>query len=477
MAKNIVIPLWLAVLLGALLAWAFADRILLPVLRKFFASREERFLERVKERFHILIPAFKVARRRTLIERLVSDPQVLAAVDKYCRDHGTATEAVLKRVRIYAEEIVPEFHAFAYYYLGSLAGLLLARLLYRFRRSYADEAELTKIPPGSSLVFLMNHRSNMDYVLLGYLTQTWAPPSFAVGEWAGFWPLRPLVKSLGAYFVRRGSRSTLYRRVLAAYVQMAVEGGQVQAVFLEGKLSRDGSLQEPKVGILDYILRRFDPAGQRDVVFVPVGVNYDRVLEDRSLVLDQLPGAEKKRGFAAAAVTLRFIGRNLLLMIRGGWHRLGYAVLHFGLPISLRDTVRSRGIDFRTLVPEVRAFRVGELARELLESVGRAIPVLPVSLVSTVFIQNPGRIYSGLELRAEAEGLIGRLREAGAHVYLPRQSVDYAVEVGLRSLVLRHLVRRDGESYRAESGETILLRYYANSISHFGRGNLPRPGD
>jgi glycerol-3-phosphate O-acyltransferase len=469
---NVVVPLWLAILLGALLAWAFADRILLPVLRKFFARREEHLLERIKARFHILLPSFKLARRRSLIERLVSDPQVLAAMDKYCQDHGATPEAALRKVRGYAEEIVPEFHAFAYYYLGSFAGLLLARLLYRLRRSYAHQAELASIPQGSSLVFLMNHRSNMDYILLGYLTQTWAPPSFAVGEWAGFWPLRPLVKALGAYFVRRGSQFTLYRRVLAAYVQMAVEGGQVQAVYMEGKLSRDGGLQEPKVGILDYILRRFDPAGERDVVFIPVGVNYDRVLEDRSLVLDQSPGAEKKRGLAAAAVTLRFIGRNLLLMVRGGWHRFGYAVLRFGRPISLREIVRSRGIDFRTLSPEVRVMRVYELARELLNSVGRVIPVLPVSLVSTVFIQSPGRIFRGPDLRAEVEALIGRLKEAGAHVYLPRQSVDYAVEVGLRSLVLRHLVRKDGDSYSAEPGEAILLRYYANSIAHFKSVNL-----
>jgi glycerol-3-phosphate O-acyltransferase len=465
-AKTVALPLWLVVLLGALLAWALADRVLLPVVRRFFARREERFLEKLKKRFHLLVPAFKVARRRTLIERLVSDPQVLSAVDDYCREHGSAPEAVLRRVRDYAGEIVPSFHAFAYYYLGSLVGLTIARLLYRVRRVYADEAKLAGIAPTSSLVFLMNHRSNMDYVLLGYLTRAWAPPSFAVGEWAGFWPVRPLVKSMGAYFVRRGSRSTLYRRVLAAYIQMAVEGGQVQAVFLEGKLSRDGSLQEPKAGILDYILRRFDPGGERDVVFVPVGVNYDRVLEDRSLVPDQVPGANKKRGFAAAAVTLRFIGRNLLLMVRGGWHRLGYAVLHFGLPVSLRDYVRSRGIDFRALAPEARAPHIRGLARELLDSVGRTIPALPVSLVSAVLVENPGRIHREAELKGEVEGLIERLGEAGARVYLPRRSMDYAVEVGLRSLVLRHLVLRDGGSYRAAPGEMTLLRYYANSIAH-----------
>lgn len=468
MAKTVTIPIWLAVLIAALLAWALADRVLLPVARRLFSRREERFLEKLKKRFHLLVPAFKVARRRTLIERLVSDPQILSAVDDYCREHGSASAAVLRKVRDYAEEIVPSFHAFAYYYLGSLVGLTIARLLYRVRRVYADEAALAGIAPASSLVFLMNHRSNMDYVLLGYLTRAWAPPSFAVGEWAGHWPVRPLVKAMGAYYVRRGSGNILYRRALAAYIQMSVEGGQIQAVYLEGKLSRDGRLQEPKVGILDYILRRFDPGGERDVVFIPVGVNYDRVLEDRSLVLDLVPGATKKRGLAAKAVTMRFIGRNLLLMVRGGWHRLGYAVLHFGLPISLREYVRSRGIDFRTLGLDVRASRVRGLAGDLHASVGRAIPVLPVSLVSTVLVDNPERLYGLAELKAEVEQLIERLQESGARVYLPRRSVDYAVEVGLRSLVLRHLVLRDGGSYRAAPGETILLTYYANSIAHLG---------
>jgi glycerol-3-phosphate O-acyltransferase len=473
MTKTVALPLWLVVLCGALFVWALADRVILPVARRLFSRREERFLEGLKKKFHLLVPAFKVARRRTLIERLVSDPQVLAAVDDTCREKGSAPASVLRTVRAYAEEIVPSFHAYAYYHLGSLVGLTIAGLFYRVRRVYADEAALAAIAPGSSLVFLMNHRSNMDYVLLGYLTRAWAPPSFAVGEWAGYWPVRPLVKAMGAYFVRRGSGNTLYRRVLAAYIQMSVEGGQIQAVYLEGQLSRDGSLQEPKAGILDYILRRFDSAGERDVVFVPVGVNYDRVLEDRSLVLDIIPGRKKKRGLAAKAVTLRFIGRNLLLMVRGGWHRLGYAVLHFGLPISLREYVRSRGIDFRTLGPGARPGHVRELAAELHSSVGRAIPALPVSLVSTVLVENPDRLYGPAGLKAEVEKLIDELRKAGARVYLPRKSVDYAVEVGLRSLVLRHFVLREGDSFRAAPGEMTLLRYYANSIAHLRGSEIP----
>jgi glycerol-3-phosphate O-acyltransferase len=476
-AKTIDIPVWLAVLLAALLLWALTDRVILPLLRKFLSRREERFLERIKERFHLLIPAFKIVRRRTVVERLVSDPQVLAAIDRYSRNEGIPAEAALKTVRRYATEIVPEFHAFVYYYLGSVVALLIVRLLYRFRRSYADKAELARIPAGASLVFLMNHRSNMDYILLGYLTRTWAPPSFAAGEWATFWPLRPLIKSMGAFFVRRGYQNALYRSVLAAYIKMAVEGGQVQAVYMEGRLTRDGRLQEPRLGILEYILRGFNAGGDRDVVFIPVGVNYDRVLEDRSLVLDQRAGSnhknKKKKGLAAAAVALRFIGHNVLLMVRGGWHRFGYAAVRLGRPVSLRETLRSRGIDFRELAPTDRGRWVSELAAELMRRVGRVVPATPVSLVSEVLVQNPGRAFSGAELRTEVRGMISRLQEAGTYVYLPRESADLAVELGLRSLLLRHVVRWENGSYRADPGETILLRYYANSIAHLGAGPGP----
>ena len=94
--------------------------------------------------------------------------------------------------------------------------------------------------------FVMNHRSNMDYVLVAYLAATRTALSYAVGEWARIWPLQTLIRTLGAYFVRRSSGDGLYRLVLARYVQMATAGGVVQAVYPEGGLSRDGRVRPPK---------------------------------------------------------------------------------------------------------------------------------------------------------------------------------------------------------------------------------------
>ena len=94
----------------------------------------------------------------------------------------------------------------------------------------------------------MNHRSNMDYVLVTYLAARAGALSYAVGEWARVWPLSRLIRAMGAYFIRRRSRGAFYRRVLARYVQMATAGGVSQAVFPEGGLSVTGAVAEPKLG-------------------------------------------------------------------------------------------------------------------------------------------------------------------------------------------------------------------------------------
>ena len=117
---------------------------------------------------------------------------------------------------------------------------------------------------------------------------------------------------MGAYFVRRNSGDALYRTVLARYVQMASAAGVTQAVFPEGGLSVDGRLRAPRFGLLDYMLKSFDERDEedrRDLVFIPVGLNYDRVLEDRSQLLKLHPQAPRP-GSCGVAIAAGFFSRN-----------------------------------------------------------------------------------------------------------------------------------------------------------------------
>jgi glycerol-3-phosphate O-acyltransferase len=464
MAETVTLPAWLFAVLLILAVLAAFEKLLLPALRWLVTHPADQVIEELSTRLRIGIRPFQRTRRQALIERLLTDPKVQQAAERFAAENKLPLEKTLKSVELYAREIVPRFNAYLYFRVGYWIGRTVARALYRVRIGYIDAEGLAKVDAGATVVFVMNHRSNMDYVLAAYLAADQTALSYAVGEWARLWPLSALIRAMGAYFVRRNSKDDLYRRVLERYVAMATEAGVPQAVFPEGGLSRDGRMREPRLGVLDYMMRGFHLEGERDLVFVPLGINYDRVLEDRTLLLS-LEGRKSGR-IDALRNTFRFVLQNLLLILRSEWHRFGYACVNFGSPVSMREYSRARGVDFQKLSGEERKQAMARLGADLMKAVGQVVPVVPVALMAEVFARNPERRLSELELKAEVGKIMERLELRGAHVYIPRRDLDYALTVGLRMLRLRRLVEEHDGLYRALPGERALLAYYANSIAH-----------
>jgi glycerol-3-phosphate O-acyltransferase len=310
----------------------------------------------------------------------------------------------------------------------------------------------------------MNHRSNMDYVLAAFLAAEHTALSYAVGEWARIWPLTQLIRAMGAYFVRRNSKNALYRRVLERYVHMATQEGVCQAVFPEGGLSRDGRLQTPRLGILDYMLRGFDPEHGRDIVFVPVGINYDRTLEDRSLVRRLDPEAPRRSRAFVIRTTLGFIGHNVWLMLCSRWQRFGYASVNFGAPVSARAWCRAQGVNFVRLDQEQRFAQVERLAGELMSRIARLVPVLPIPLVAEAVLAAP-QGQSEYDLTARVYQRLEALQQAGAVVIVPSRTRAHTVETAFNMLKLRRLVVANDGIIRPDAGSIDVLTYYANSLA------------
>jgi glycerol-3-phosphate O-acyltransferase len=254
--------------------------------------------------------------------------------------------------------------------------------------------------------------------------------------------------------------------VLQRYVQMATEGGVPQAMYPEGGLTVDGRLREPKLGLLDYMLKGFNPEAERDLVFIPVGINYDRVIEDRSLLRKLDAAAPRRSLLGTLRVTGAYLSRQLLFTLLGRRYRYGYACVNFGRPVSMREHARAQGIDFRMLDDEARRVAVAKVGARLMAQIGQVVPVLPVPLVASVMLREPQRALSELELKGAVNALIEQVEAQGAHVYVPRSDRDYALTVGLRMLTLRHIVLEEGGLYRINPAEMTVLRYYANSIVH-----------
>ncbi len=449
------IPIWALVLILAFAAVTFASHFLFPSVRWFFRRRMEKVVTRLNSRLTRPIEPFKLARRHDMIQRLIYDPEIAKAVEEHARTEDIPQDVAFEAAHRYAREIVPRFSATAYFGFAIRLAKLISRAFYRVRLGAFDEAGLDKIDKKATVIFVINHRSNMDYVLVTWLAAERTSLSYAVGEWARRWPLKALIRAMGAYFIRRKSRNALYRKVLARYVQMATEGGVTQAIFPEGGLSLNGVVGPAKMGLLSYIVQGFTPGKGRDVVFIPVAINYDRVFEDRVLVAADIGGHRKFR--MPVRDMLRHTGKHLWKRITGRFHRFGYASVSFGTPLSLTEFLgdTARNSDGDATKP---------LAREIMSRIRKVVPVLPVPVVSALLLAEDG--LERATIAARFATLVSQMEAQGAHVHMPRDNLDYAVEVGLRLLLLRRLVSEDNGCYRVSPEDRPLLEFYANSIAH-----------
>ena len=468
MTGQITISIWFFILLVIIAVLAVLDRILIPSTRWFLRRRINRVIDEIGTRLDIEIRPFQLTKRQVLIDRLVYDPKVVEEIQNYARQHDMPLEVVQKKVVTYAREIVPSFNAYLYFRIGYWLAKKIARLLYRVRVGLIEDEQYLSIDPDSTVVFVMNHRSNMDYVLVAFLAAERTTLSYAVGEWAKIWPLQMLIRAMGAFFVRRNSGNPLYRRVLERYIHMATREGVCQAVFLEGGLSRDGRLQTPKLGLIDYMLRGFDPATDRDVVFIPVGINYDRTLEDRSLLRTFDPAAEKRSWWFVCRTTFKFIRRSLVLMILSRWHRYGYACVNFGTPLSAKAYCRDQGLNFSRLPRADRFPEIEKLCHRLMSAISEVVPVLPVSLMSTVFLEAMDTELNILDIEERSNRLINELQARGAPVFeMSRSTRAHDIVDAIDLMTLRRMVTASGDQFKAVSAEETIMRYYANTLGHW----------
>jgi glycerol-3-phosphate O-acyltransferase len=443
MIQPVAVPFWLLILILAFAAITFLSHFLFPSVRWFFRKRMEKAVGRLNARLDRPIDLFKLARRQDMVVRLSYDPKVLEAVADHAAETGVPGSVAFEEARGYAREIVPGFSATVYFGFAIRLARWLSRFIYRVRIGKVDAA-LGRIDPKATVIFVMNHRSNMDYVLITWLVANRSAISYAVGEWARLWPLSRLIRAMGAYFIRRGSRNTLYRRVLARYVQMATAEGATQAIFPEGGLSLDGRVGAARMGLLSYMVQGYDPAG-RDVVFVPVGLGYDRVLEDRILTDAAQAGTRRFRG--KPLTILGFALRTLWRKLRGTFKGFGTAAAGFGPPVSLRAFLATHPGE-----------PVDTLGNHLMAEIEKVVPVLPVPLVAAALQGGPA---DHAALASAVAALEARLLAQGAVLKLAPQGRAATLNEGLAPLIARGLI---GADLRPKPGCDALLAFYAAPI-------------
>ena len=316
-----------------------------------------------------------------------------------------------------------------------------------------------------SVVLLPSHKSHVDYLLLHYVLRKHAlsVPLVAAGDNLSFFPVGPLLRRSGAFFIRRSFRGDkLYAIVVDAYIRRLLRDGHAVEVFLEGGRSRTGKLLPPQVGLLNMLVEAALGLGDRPVSFVPISIGYERMMEETEF-LRELSGEAKKGEDLRSLVSA---GRALL-------QSYGRPNVQFGRVIDLAEQRRAMGIPEEP-TPAKRRALVNGLAALVMDEINRVTAVTPGALVATVLLCHPRRGMPHRELVERARRLLSLVRSMGARTTpsvtegpdgaLCEASLRDAADVYVRGGLLRRHVPgdtltgvREKQGASAGDGEVIWI--------------------
>jgi glycerol-3-phosphate O-acyltransferase len=441
---------WILLALALLAAWELVRWLVFRAIRR----RVERRVLRLLHTKRIRLDRYKLANKSYVKAEILADPPIHHAVEERAAADDVPVEVVRRDVEDWVDEIVPAFSFVTYYELGKRIARWALSLVYEVAVDRASQVRMADALEGGAVpVFVMNHRSNADYVVATHVLMKQTAISYAVGEWARVWPLDSLFRSFGAYFVRRGFRDPLYHLVLRRYVQLAAKRGVTQGIFPEGRLTRDGFIGPAKIGLIDaFVELCLDPEFDRDFLLVPVGLNFDRVLEDTTLLGEarrgKAPGGILSRLRSLASLFVRgpiTLAQNGLRLLFGRTRRHGHAAVAFGDPISLRSLFEKDHVDIHAMSPDDRKAWLKSLGARVMEAIGRVVPATPVPVVAEAARRLGMGTFERDRLRAAVATVLDDVRRSDAPVVLGR--------VGARVKGARRKLERDRDARSAGTKE------------------------
>jgi len=473
----------------------------------FFKKRFMRSVTAFLRRNEVRFDQYKLTNKLIIRDQLLHDQEVARKILEESHKREVPYEEVRDEAESYIDEIVPTFNLLSYYKFGYTIARLLLKSLYEVVIDEAGKDKVQEIPEDSLVIYVMNHRSNLDYIVVAYMLMENISVSYAVGEWARVFPLDIIFKSFGAYFVRRNFRNPLYHTILKKYVQLISRNNVTQGIFLEGRLSRDGKFLPPKTGLLDYILTMAaENEEQRNITFVPVGINYDWILEDKTLVSEWKHG---KRSMTFTDYVVSFFSILLRLpyllvvntyrILSGRIREHGYISVQFGDPIPLESLLQIEDLptdDGR----QDRRDRLKATGTRLLSKISEVVPVTPVSLLALTLLESPATEIRKEVCLDQMRELLEQLEENGANLLLGSEyeshiqnrrrlesekwfrnqemveferdllkgdEVQKTLQIAAELLRRRKIIRVTRNQLEIIPEKQELLEYYANTIRHY----------
>jgi glycerol-3-phosphate O-acyltransferase len=437
---------------------------------EFVSQKATLALERAER--HVRGARYKVP--RIVREEILGRPSFrggLAQIVDKLRDEGRSGVSITRL----ASEAAGYLKEIAATHSPLIIDLVIQLIRWMYTRGYDEKliydetalksiAELEERHP---VVFLPTHKSNLDHLVLQYALHAHGlPPNHTAGGInMNFFPLGPLVRRSGVFFIRRTFRDNrVYKHVLAHYIDYLIEKRFPLEWYIEGGRSRSGKLLPPRFGLLANVVDSYRRGKSDDVYLVPVSIAYDQIQDLGSYVAEQRGGVKQKEGLSW-----------LVGFIRGLKRRYGQIHIAFGEPLSLRQQLGDPSQSDHT--NSSTKFDLEKVAFEVSVRINRVTPITSTSLVTLALLGTSGQALTVGETRRSLANLleIVRLRGLPTTVDFNHLESDEGIEFTLNALVENDVLTRFDEGletvYGIGDGQQFAAAYYRNTIVHFFVGS------
>ncbi len=395
-------------------------------------------------------------------DEVLADPMIQDYITEQAGEDEAKLEALKKKAFDMLDEIAAEPRIRWPIMLDKVLNLFWNRM---YEGIVVDEAGFERIRQAirkSPIVFCPSHKSHVDYLVMSQLCLAYKVPlpHIAAGVNLSFWPMGPIFRHSGAFFLRRSFKGEdLYPIVFRTYLRHVMREGFPIEFFIEGTRSRTGKLLSPRFGILSWLLQAFLEGRSEDLQFIPISVDYEKLVEGKAYVRELSGGSKRKEDVAGL-----FKARKALRT------KYGKVYVQVGEPISVRDVLGERSLDRADLSQDDRRLLAQDLAHRILFDINGVSTVTPSALVAFCLLNHRRRGMTHEVMLARARWLLDWVRRRGARL----SGVLDDFERALAEAVARFsrdgsiTIRDTGDElvYSAVEDRRLALDYYRNNLLH-----------
>ncbi len=406
-------------------------------------------------------------------QEITEDILTKKALREYLADYASQNKLTLKKTHkkaaIYIKEIAANYNL----RVINLANVLLNWAFDNlFEELVVNEEEINRMRETSMkapLILVPCHKSHLDYLLLPYVmfNNNMPCPHVAAGKNLSFWPLGPLFRRAGAFFIRRTFKGApLYSKIFGSYLEKLLSEGFNIKIFIEGGRSRTGKLLSPKPGGLSMLINAYNNGACSDLFFVPIFIGYDRVLEEDAYI-KEIEGGQKSPETLKGLISIhKFLKK-----------KYGKVYMRFSEPISIKDYIKEKNIDIaKTSTKEYMQF-VKNFGYKLINSINTNAVATPHGIIASAVLNCPKNSFTKKLMTDRINTYMNMLMFMDAEL---SESLlidqDYTLDAVINNFIARNFLELADEDDDEMTEHTIfivkdnkrpILDYYKNSVISF----------